>query len=150
MEIKYLKNKRMLNPNKDERPTSRDYLKSLVSFKKLTNSTKYLNCIFFHFKVSIGKTDETSHSMTDSGLGSSITDSLSRSLSMTYSESGSTFTDSSSSRFDSLPYEFEHIKNQKNAKLDEFSSEKLKLEIYSFGKSSQSENNLKMLISKFF
>jgi len=48
----------MLNPNKDERPTSRDYLKSLVSFKKLTNSTKYLNCIFFHFKVSIGKTDE--------------------------------------------------------------------------------------------
>jgi hypothetical protein len=48
----------MLNPNKDKRPTSRDYLKSLVSFKKSTNSTKYLNCIFFHFKVSIGKTDE--------------------------------------------------------------------------------------------
>jgi len=97
--------------------------------------------------------------MTDSGLGSSIIDSLSRSrfessLSMTDSGLGSSITDSSSSRFDSLSNEiekeFERIKNQKYAKLDEFSSEKLKLEIYSFGKSSQSENNLKMLISKFF
>ena len=60
--------------------------------------------------------------------------------------------DSSISSTDSseILQEFEKFKIQKNARIESFSKGKMSLKIYSYGQSSQSENNLKTFLETFF